>query len=77
MTEIMTTNHHGSSLEKFLAEEGILEEVGIEAIRKVIALRIAEVMKKRGLTKTAMADQMAATRVQIDLSDVMDTARLD
>ena len=58
--------HHGTSLESFLAEEGILEETRYAAVKKVIATQIAEAMKQKGLTKTAMAEQMATTRAQLD-----------
>ncbi len=58
--------HHGSSLESFLAEEGILEEAELAAAKKVIAAQIAEAMKQKGLTKTAMAAQMETTRAQLN-----------
>ena len=58
--------HHGSSLESFLAEEGILDETRFSATKKVIAAQIAEAMKQKGLTKTAMAEQMETTRAQLD-----------
>jgi antitoxin HicB len=58
--------HHGSSLESFLAEEGILEETRYAAVKNVIAAQIAEAMKQKGLTKTAMAEQMETTRAQLD-----------
>jgi DNA-binding Xre family transcriptional regulator len=57
--------HHGSSLESLLAEEGILEDVSFAATKKVIAAQIAEAMKQKGLTKTAMAAQMETTRAQL------------
>ena len=58
--------HHGSSLESLLVEEGILEEVEVEATKKAIAAQIAEAMKEKGLTKTAMAELMETTRSQLD-----------
>ena len=58
--------HHGTSFESFLAEEGILEETRFTAAKKVIAAQIAEAMKQKGLTKTAMAEQMETTRAQLD-----------
>ena len=57
---------HGSSLESFLAEDGILEEATTAATKKVIAAQIADAMKKQGLTKSAMAEQMHTTRAQLD-----------
>ena len=58
--------HHGSSLESFLAEDGLLEDATLAATKKVIAAQIAEAMKSKGLTKTAMAAEMATTRAQLD-----------
>lgn len=63
----MTKNPHiGSSFESFLAEDGILEEVQLAATKKVIALQIAEAMKKKRLTKTAFAAEKQTTRAQLD-----------
>ena len=58
--------HHGLSLESFLAEDGLLEAASLAATKKVIAAQIAEAMKLKGLTKTAMAAEMATTRAQLD-----------
>ena len=58
--------HHGTSFESFLAEDGLLEEASLAATKKVIAAQIAEAMKLKGLSKTAMAAEMATTRAQLD-----------
>jgi antitoxin HicB len=58
--------HHGSSLESLLAEDGLLEEAQFAASKKVIAAQIADAMKKKGLTKSAMAAEMETTRAQLD-----------
>ena len=58
--------HHGSSLESFLAEDGLLEEASLAATKKVIAAQIADAMKAKGLIKTAMAAEMSTTRAQLD-----------
>ncbi len=58
--------HHGSSLESFLAEDGLLDDAKLAASKKVIAAQIAEAMKKKGLTKSAMALEMDTTRAQLD-----------
>ena len=60
------TKHHGSSLESFLVEDGLLEEASFAATKKVIAAQIAQAMQKKGLTKTAMAAEMQTTRAQLD-----------
>ena len=56
----------GSSFESFLEEEGLLEAVDEAAVKEVIAWQVAEGMKGRGLTKTALADKMHTSRSQVD-----------
>ena len=58
--------HIGSSLDDFLREEGIHEEATAIAIKRVIAFQLQSEMKRRKLTKTAMADRMATSRAQLD-----------
>jgi antitoxin HicB len=56
----------GSSLEDFLAEEGILEEVQAQALKEVIAWQIEQAMAAQKLSKSAMAARMATSRAQLD-----------
>ena len=66
--------HIGSSLDNFLAEEGLLEEVSAVASKRVVAWQIGEAMKSRGLGKKAMAERMGTGRSHLDrLLDVNDT----
>ncbi|PPD28674.1 MAG: Fis family transcriptional regulator [Hyphomicrobium sp.] len=58
--------HHGSSFEAFLSDDGLLEDATLSATKKVIAAQIADAMKRKGLTKTAMAAEMETTRAQLD-----------
>ena len=58
--------NRGSTFDSFLTEEGILEDVTLAATKKVLALQIAEEMKRKGLTKAAMAAAMHTTRAQLD-----------
>ena len=58
--------NRGSTFESFLTEEGILEEVTLAATKKVLAMQIADEMKRKGLTKAAMAAAMQTTRAQLD-----------
>jgi len=55
-----------TTLDAFLEEEGILEEVTAAAIKRVIALKLREAMKQRKLTKVAMAREMNTSRQQLD-----------
>jgi antitoxin HicB len=58
--------HMGSSLEDFLKEKGIFEEVQNQALKEVLAWQIAQEMKKKKLTKTRMAERMKTSRAQLD-----------
>jgi plasmid maintenance system antidote protein VapI len=56
----------GSTFESWLDERGLREEVTTAAIKSVIAQQLAEAMRERGLSKTAMAAQMHTSRAQLD-----------
>lgn len=55
-----------TTLDAFLDEEGIREEVTAAAIKRVIALELREAMRDRNLTKVAMAREMKTSRQQLD-----------
>lgn len=54
------------TFDDFLSEQGMLEETEEVAIKRVLAWQIAEAMKEKGLTKTAMAALMHTDRRQLD-----------
>jgi DNA-binding Xre family transcriptional regulator len=58
--------HLGSTFESWLDEEGIRDETTAAAVKTVIAHQLADAMAKRGLTKSAMAAEMATSRAQLD-----------
>ncbi len=58
--------HLGSTLDDFLREEGIYEEVTTAAIKKVIAWQLGEEMKNKRITKKRLAELMHTSRAQID-----------
>lgn len=58
--------HRGSSLDSLLAEEGILEEVEAVAIKRAIALKIADLMKEDSVSKVELARRMSTSRAQLD-----------
>lgn len=67
-------SHIGSTLDDFLSEDGVLEEVSARAIKRVIAWQLAEAMKDQGVTKTAMAERMHTSRSMLNrLLDDSDT----
>lgn len=55
-----------TTLDAFLDEEGIREEVTAAAIKRVIAIKLREAMRERKLTKVAMARDMKTSRQQLD-----------
>lgn len=62
----MTNQHIGSPFEDFLKEEGIFEEVQVQAIKEVLTWQIKQAMKIQGLTKAEMARRMQTSRAQLD-----------
>jgi len=63
----MTSNPYiGSSLDDLLEEDGVLEEVEAMALKRVLAWQVQELMKEKGLTKTAMAQEMNTSRASLD-----------
>ena len=54
------------SFDDFLAEQGTLAESEDVAIKRVLAWQIAEGMKAKGISKTAMAAAMKTDRRQLD-----------
>jgi DNA-binding Xre family transcriptional regulator len=58
--------HHGSRLDDFLAEEGVLEEFRASAVKEVIAWQIEKAMKEKKLSKNKMAALMCTSRAQLD-----------
>lgn len=64
----MTVAHKnlGESFNDFLEEEGILEECTQTAIKRVLAWQIEQEMKKKKLSKSAMAKKMNTSRSSLD-----------
>ena len=56
----------GSTLDDFLEEEGILEEVNATVAKRVIARRLAKMMKDKRVTKATMAKRMKTSRAALD-----------
>ena len=64
----MNTHSHDSeyTLEQFLKEEGIYEEVAAAAAKRVLAWQVEQAMNDHGLTKTAMAKRMRTSRAALN-----------
>ena len=52
--------HIGSSLDELLKEEGIFEEVQVQAINEVIAWQLEEAMKKKQVSKRGVGSRVQA-----------------
>ena len=59
-------NHIGENFDDFLRTEGFLEVAEATAIKRVIAFRIAQGMKRRKWSKTQMAARMKTSRASLD-----------
>ena len=66
MSKKKTNPHRGSSLDDFLAEEGILEKASAKAAKKALAWQFSQAMKDQNVTKATLARQMKTSRAQLD-----------
>jgi antitoxin HicB len=62
----MKRKHLGSSVEDFLAEEGILEECRAGAIKFKIAHELEKAMNERNLSKAEIAKRLRTSRTGVD-----------
>jgi len=58
--------YSGSSLDDFLEEEGILEEVSARAQKRLLALQIDDIMQVANISRTRLAEKMKTDIVQLD-----------
>jgi len=56
----------GSSIDRWLREEGIYEEVSANAIKRVVARQVEAAMKEKGFSKAEMARRMRPSRAALD-----------
>ena len=62
----MNEQHLGSSLDDFLAEEGLLVEAEAVAVKRVLAFQIKRLMAEQQLSKAEMARRMNTSRAAVD-----------
>jgi DNA-binding Xre family transcriptional regulator len=62
----MKDSNVGSNFDDFLKEDGIYEEVRARALKRVIAMEVADIMKREHMTKTTVAKAMETSRSQLD-----------
>jgi len=58
--------HWGSTLDSFLAGEGIRESARTEAATRVVAWQLRQEMERQGMSKTKLATLMHTSRNQVD-----------
>jgi antitoxin HicB len=63
---MISKKHVGQSFEDFLQEDGIYEEVQLNALKKTIAHQIRSMMKEKGIRKTEMALRMKTSRSSLE-----------
>lgn len=67
--------HIGSSFNDFLAEEGLLAESEMVAVKRILALQLENAMKEKHITKTRMAKIMGTSRAALKrLLDPLNTS---
>lgn len=58
--------HRGGNLQDFLKKDGLLEEVEATALKRALAMKVADLMEKQDLNKTTMAAEMRTSRAALD-----------
>lgn len=58
--------YQGSSLDDFLEEEGIYDQVQEMVEKEIVARQLAQEMKKKKITKARTAALMKTSRTQVD-----------
>jgi len=58
--------HRGSNFDEFLKEEGILDEVQAAALKRALALKLADIIEKKRIKKSTIAKQMRTSRAALD-----------
>jgi DNA-binding Xre family transcriptional regulator len=51
---------------RFLHEEGIFEEVETVALKRALAMKLADIMEKERVKKTTLAKRMQTSRAALD-----------
>ncbi len=64
--EMINTNFFGSDFDDFLVEHDILEQTETVAFKRVLAFKIAELMKAQKINKAEMARRMKTSRASLE-----------
>lgn len=66
MTKAKKNPHRSARLGAVPAGDGALDEAALIATKRVLAWRVAELMKKQRITKTMLAKRMKTSRAALD-----------
>ena len=58
--------YRGSDFRDFLASEGILPEVEVLALKRVVSLQLQQILEQEHVTKTKLAARMKTSRASLD-----------
>lgn len=58
--------HRGPSLDSFLVEEGLHEELKAIVAKEAIAWQLLQAMKAQGISKKRLAEMMDTSRTQVN-----------
>jgi len=58
--------HRGSDFSTFLQDEGILADVEVLALKRVVALELQQILEQEHITKTQLAARMKTSRAALD-----------
>ncbi len=66
MTNKVEKGKIGALFEDFLKEQGTYEETTEQAVKRVLAFQIAQIMKEQNISKVEMARRLKTSRSQLD-----------
>jgi len=62
----MANRFIGSDFDSFLEEQGVLQETERVAVKRVLAIRLSQLMEEQQLSKSEMARRMETSRASLD-----------
>jgi antitoxin HicB len=65
-TKASQNAHRGSDFRDFLAGEGILPEVEVLALKRVVSVQLQQILQHEPVTKTKLASRMKTRRASLD-----------
>ena len=65
-TKASQNAYHGGDFREFLAGEGILPDVELLALKRVVSLQLQQILEQEQVTKTELASRMKTSRASLD-----------